>query len=336
MKFHYIPPLLMKPFALLLISTFFFPAFGAEKEIFTPEPAWQSVTLTGFTRPLARIELAGETSGRCLEVFADVGEAIPTDGVFACLDKTFIDLEIQSNQVEQQRLQREISYYRKEIERLQKLLQTSAAAQAELDRIQWNRDNSQYLLAARKVEAKRLAQQKARFCIRARPGLRVIERAIEVGEWVNAGQPVAVLGDFSSLAVPLAVNMEEWNALRALPELDLELPELERTVKAGILRMSPDFDVQTRKFPLELAVTEAVTPMRGGLRAQLALRLPHPDGAVVVPDGAVREHYEEFMLVRTDGERVPVMVLGQGPQAGTVLVSGAGLAEDEFVREPSH
>ena len=53
---------------------------------------------------------------------------------------------------------------------------------------------------------------------------------------------------------------------------------------------------------------------RGGLRAELTLKIPDPTGAVLVPASAVAERYEEFWLTKANGDKVRVQYLGRGIQ----------------------
>ena len=52
----------------------------------------REVTLTGYTRVRHVMDIVSEEAGRCTRVTADIGDAVGKDGVFAILDKTFIDL----------------------------------------------------------------------------------------------------------------------------------------------------------------------------------------------------------------------------------------------------
>jgi hypothetical protein len=84
-------------------------------------------------------------------------------------------------------------------------------------------------------------------------------------------------------------------------------------VKASVERVSLAFDPETRKVNVDLAVDEGLSHKRGGLRAELILSLPDLSGAVLVPNSALSERYEEFWLTRVDGKKVGVVFMGNGP-----------------------
>ena len=290
------------------------PPAAAAPHLFRARPAVRQVVLTGFTRARARIKITSEVSGRCLSVAAQVGQAIPPDGVFARLDDVFVRLELEANRVEQARLASRVAYLEKEVKRSRSLVRRRSQAQSELDRLEDQLGQARYRLRALAIAAKTLRERQRRFALTAPAGWLVIQRLLEPGQWVARGMVVGVVGDFSTLYVPLALSHPQLRALRRQAgKLRLRLPELGRLVPARLARVSPAFDPATRKINLDLAIKGGLEQMRGGLRAELTLEMPDPSGAVLVPAAALSRRYQEYWLTRKDGSQVRVLVLGDGP-----------------------
>jgi len=291
-------------------------------------PAHQRIILTGFTRARAEMALISEVAGRCQSVAAEVGETIGADGVFARLDATFVRLELEANQVEQSRLRSRIAYLAKELGRTKSLVRKKSQAQAKLDAEEQELDQARHQLKALEVARRTLAERLERHVIAAPAGWRMMERKVEPGQWVGRGAMVGRAGDFRKLLVPLALTPEELAALTAMPRITLAAPGGQGGIGAVIERQSPAFDPATRKLNLDLAVTPQpggpLSPGRGGLRLELELLVPDPAGAVLVPEAAVSERYQEHWLTRPDGERVGVVLLGPGPE-GSVRVAAPGV-----------
>lgn len=299
------------------------PASGpaAQAKLVEAKAAFHSVTLTGFTRAKAEIKLISEVAGRCLAVKAKVGQAIGKDGMFARLDATFTKLELEANLVEQSRLKSRLAYLEKELQRTRTLVARKSQAQAKLDAQEQQTDQARHQLRALQVQEKTLRERLARHLIKAPVGWLVMERLVEPGQWVAAGAAVGRVGDFRTLLVPLALTPAEYQVLRQAKELSLKIPATGQTVSASIYRVSPAFDPATRKIKLDLAISKGLALWRGGLRAMLTLDMPDPAGAVLLPAAAVGERYQEHWLIRADGSKVRVVVLGPGPQPGTLRVS---------------
>lgn len=290
----------------------------------TAKSAQQTVTLTGFTRARTLLDLSSEMSGRIETVFADVGEPIPKDGKFACLDRTFIKLEIESNRAEMTRTKIDIAYFTKQSLRHRKLVSQNSSAQIQLDDHERSLATAQQQLRISMIKGKELAERKRRYCIEAPAGWLVINRDIEPGEWVKIGDPAAKIGDFFSLLIPYAVSMPEYRALQQTSDrIQIDIPDLQTHAKAQIARVSPAFDAQSRKIMLDLAIDGTQANRRGGLRAQLSLDIPDQNNAILLPKAALDERYEQFWLQRSDGKRVKVVYLGMDnrrTEKGSALV----------------
>ncbi|MEA3348351.1 MAG: hypothetical protein U9Q39_04735, partial [Pseudomonadota bacterium] len=116
-------------FPLFFFSFFFlpYPVFAAEVEkdqsltICTARAAVQTTVLRGYTRARWRRFLTCEESGRCLEVRTEMGDQIGAAGLFARIDTTFIDLELEANQAAAARLENQMAYWHREVKRFRKL-----------------------------------------------------------------------------------------------------------------------------------------------------------------------------------------------------------------------
>ena len=94
-------------------------SIAQESQFVSVQPALQATTLTGFTRARHSLPIASEISGKVTHIYADIGHAIPANGVFACLDKTFIKLDIAStdNSIAQHGV--DLKYLSKQVDRHQ-------------------------------------------------------------------------------------------------------------------------------------------------------------------------------------------------------------------------
>jgi RND family efflux transporter MFP subunit len=330
-----------RPIALwpaICLALLSFPAAAAsaqnasQPELATARAAYHSISLSGFTRPRRVMELVSEESARCLEVLADVGEALGEDGVFARLDTTFIELDLEKVQAEQARAESEAEYYAKQVERYKDLVGGRTAAQKDLDDFIRLHSMAREELKALEVQERILREHLKRYVIKGPPGWRVIERFAEPGEWISSGEHAATVGDFNTLLVPFALTDEEYDWLsRRSGNLTLYVPSEEKRVAASIERVAPDFDPQTRKIKVELEVSGGLEEMRGGVRMELDFRSEDPTGAVLLPRAALMERYEEFFVLTPEGERIKVIYAGAEP-GGLARVMSEELSPGDTVQ----
>lgn len=310
-------------------------ALPAADNLVTARPAVQSETQSGFTRARTRLVLSAESAGRVVSVQGDVGDLLSGEQPFACLDQTFIDLELKANRSEREGLEVDKVYYAKEVERIRQLVKQNSSSESQLDAALRNLDKTRVQLESLEVAAQTLRERKQRHCIQPPAGWRVIRRYVEPGQWLNVGEPVVEVGDYRSLLVPFALSQEEYQVLlQAKDHLKISLPQRESEVSATLLRTSPAFDEASRKVHLDLEIAEGVVDPRGGLRADLSLDVPLRTGAVLVPSAALTQRYEQYWLTREGGEEVRVVYLGRsdGEESDWVrVVSPEVHAGDRFL-----
>ena len=323
---------------LFLLSCLLSTPLFAEESLVIAEAAYRQEVLSGFTRERTRLVLSAETGGRVDKVTGDVGDETQAETPFACLDTTFVDLELAANRQERAALQVDLTYYRKEVKRIRQLLAQKSSSESQLDAALRNLDKTRVQLKALEITGQTLSEKRTRHCVNTPGGWRVIHRHVEPGEWINAGQPVVEIGDYRRLLVPFALSVEEYQALQRQGEqLRLNLPQRDLQVPATPLRVSPAFDESSRKIGVELEIAEGLSDARGGLRAELSLSLPYDTGAVMLPASALMQRYEQYWLRRPDGKEVRVVYLGReaSPQGDLVRVVSAEVAPgDRFQRQP--
>ncbi|MFO7606912.1 MAG: efflux RND transporter periplasmic adaptor subunit [Desulfurivibrionaceae bacterium] len=324
-----------------LLTTLLFPissrASSEESRYFKAEPAADRVILTGFTRARATMKLTSLLTERIIEVKGDTGDRIGKDGVFARLDPSFAELDLQGVKIEQEKVTSRIDYLENELRRYRTLFEKQSVSEAKLDSLTHELDQARLTLRELQTEEQRLREHLKRHLITGPAGWLVIARHAEPGEWVTMGTPLAEIGDFRTLLVPFAVSHAEYLRIKQTAKaLSLHLPEEGLTVPAELHTISPDFDPQTRKFNLELIIGTPLPEQRGGIRTELAIEMPEPGGALLVPASAVDKRYDTHWLTAADGEKVAVIVLGPGPEPLTLRVSGEGIkAGDKFLRAPA-
>ncbi|MBU0676056.1 MAG: efflux RND transporter periplasmic adaptor subunit [Proteobacteria bacterium] len=327
----YIAPLI------LLAALFLCPVFASAKSpaLITANPSSTTIILTGFTRARATMSLVSQASDTVLAVTTDVGRKIPKDGVFARIDATFPELELTGNKIEQQKAESSIRYLEKEVNRLTALYAKESTPEAELDSLRQKLDQARFSLKSLQLNETRIKEIISRHVVTAPPGWTVITRMVEPDEWVVTGKPLAVIGDYRALVVPLAVEQAEYLQINSRAELTLRLPDLSRTVPATVFRHSPAFDPTTRKINLELLIKEDLPEMRGGIRAELTMEQPDPSQAVLVPSRSVLNRYETNWLITPEGKKIQVIRHGSGPD-GTARVSSPLIHPgDSFLENPN-
>lgn len=306
---------------------------AAESQLVTLQPSSQSITLSGFTRARRSIPIASEISGKVTHIYADIGQSIPDNGIFACLDKTFIKLDIANtvNSIAQHGI--DLKYLSKQVNRHKKLVQSNSAALSVLDDLTRQRGNAYRAIQREKIQKQKLEETKKRHCIKAPKSWKVTQRNIEVGQWITQGTPIAQADDYAQLLIPLTLTSEELKALEAKKDkFTIFFPEYEQHAPATIEHISPAFDEQSHKIRVDLLIADTATFYRGGIRAELTLEVSDKLNSFIIPNQALDERFEEVWITRKNGEKIRVMLLGR-LKNGQVKISSPKIKRgDQFKR----
>lgn len=322
-------------FILTLIAIQFSVVFSVyaetEAEWTTVEPAMRQVTITGFTRARSKMPLAAEESGKVKQIFADVGEPIPKTGTFSCLDDTFIEIDIKSAQNDISQNVIDINFFKKEESRHQKLAKKQTLALNVLDGITRDLGKSRRAYSAAVITKQRLQERKQRHCITAPAGWLVIDRSIEPKQWVNQGDVVAHVGDYTRLKVPISLSALELAALKARQDdINLLLTDYNIKVLAEIDHISPAFDERTRKTQVDLLLKENLPEFHGGMRVEVFLNAPQATTSFTISKQALEERFEEYWLQRKDGKRIRVKLLSDQADGKVKIKSSEIKLGDQF------
>lgn len=294
------------------------------------EPAENEVSISGFTRAHATLPVVSEVSGKIKEVFAHIGEPIPPNGKLACLDDIFVRLDLQSADNEIAQHNNDVNYYIKEVSRHEQLVAKKTTAISVLDSLNRDLINSQRALQAASIRKQRLNESKRRHCIEAPPGWLVINRSIEKGQWVNEGEVIAQIGDYSKLIVPITLTPGELASLSKKDKIEILLTEHNFKVPATIEHISPAFDENTRKIPVDLSLKAGLPEYRGGIRVELSLGLPGDDHTFLISQNALQQRFEENWLQHKDGKSIRVDLLSQEKYGKVKIKSAEVKAGDQF------
>ncbi len=310
-KLKHIMDLSLKNFMLFCLLQTLSLSVIAESNWLTAKAATRSVTITGFSRARFSMVLSTEVAGKTQQVFADVGDVIIDKGVFACLDETFVKLDIRSAQNDVAQHQVDIDFYRKQVSRYKKMVAKNSAAVSLFDDFERKLNNSKRLLQSNKIRQQRLQESQRRYCIYAPVGWRVIKRYVEPKQWLDVGKPVVMVGDYSRLLVPLALSLSELNALRQQAKgLQVYLPEYDVYIPATIERVSPEFDENSRKIQVDLQLQDNLPEHRGGIRVECVLQLADEAHTFLIAQQALDKRFEETWLQPKSGEMIRVQLLG--------------------------
>jgi multidrug resistance efflux pump len=100
------------------------------------------IIIIGFTRADTTVAITSEVSGRCKEVFVDIGDPVPGDSVFAKIDSTFTDIDLTANKISIAKAEKNFLFYNNQVARHTTLFSSKTTALTRLEELELRADLS--------------------------------------------------------------------------------------------------------------------------------------------------------------------------------------------------
>ena len=220
------------------------------------ETVMRTIVVNGKTAPARIVNLAAETDGRIVYTGAGRGASLEKGDIIVRLDER--DRSARLAQAEATVRQREVEY-----DARLRLKSESYVSEAQLQ-------EAIALLETAKAELTRARLDLTYMTIRAPFAGALQARAVEIGDFVSLGDPVATFVDNRTVIV--SANLSEFDArfVRVGDEATASLATGE-TVRGRIRYVAPVANEATRTFEVELEVDNRDGALRAGGTAELRI-----------------------------------------------------------------
>jgi multidrug efflux system membrane fusion protein len=220
------------------------------------EEVMRTIVVNGETAPSRIVNLAAETDGRIEFVGADRGASLERGDVIVRLDER--DRSARLAQAEALVRQREVEY-----EGRQRLQSESYVSEAQLQ-------EAVAMLESARAELTRARLDLDYMTIRAPFAGALQSRAVEIGDFVKRGDPIATYVDNRTIIVSANVSEFDAQSVETGQAAEARLATGE-VVRGRIRYVAPVADEATRTFTVELEVDNQGGRLRAGGTAELRI-----------------------------------------------------------------
>jgi RND family efflux transporter MFP subunit len=299
-------------------------ASAAESASIAPEPPPASVDVApavelalapmhwspGSVASREDARIAAEIGGRVAFV-AEVGRTVAAGDVLARLDPAPLRLREREAEADLARLRAQLDYARNQEARYAALVRNGGVAGAQLDQVSAERRVREQDVAAAQVALEQARLQLRQATVRAPfPGV-VVERSVQVGEFLAVGAPVARVVNPDALEVRARAPLALAGHLRAGESVSLR--DGDGVEAVPLATVVPVGDEASRQLELRIALNPAHVAPQGwvvGAAVQVGVPSDEPRNVVAVPRDALLLRKDGTYVVRVndDGatERLPV------------------------------
>ncbi len=153
----------------------------------------------------------------------------------------------------------------------------------------------------------------------------IVRKHVDVGDWVNAGAPVADLVDLDPVFAVGPVGERKIARLRTGLRATVTLDAFPGEVFPGeVAHIVPQADRRSRSFPVKVGLANARGRLKAGMLARVTVIVASGEPSVLVPkDAVVRRGPDELVFVVSNGQAKAVKVrTGRGWRALLEIADG--------------
>ncbi|BBI98631.1 hemolysin D [Ferrigenium kumadai] len=205
----------------------------------------QTYSADGLVEATRQSTVSAQIGGRVKEVLFDVGDRVAKGQVILRIDEREAAQALAGSQAQVLQAQANMQNAKANYERAKQLFAQKFISQAGLDKAQADYKVALAQAAASEAGAGQASLAHGYTSVIAPYGGVVAARLVEVGEMVMPGKPLMTGFDPSEMRVVVSVPQYKLADIGARPEASVEIPSLNRWIKAASVTVQPIADART-------------------------------------------------------------------------------------------
>jgi len=247
--------------------------------------------------------ISSETAGRVVDVLVEAGDRVQQGQVLLRLDVGRPASATQAANAAVAQSEARLTQAERELGRTKKLVKTGGLPEQRLDDAQ---DSVRLASAARdaaRAEARLARRGLTDAVVRAPFAATVVERTVELGEYLAPGSPLLTLADTSLLKARVLLDPREAIDVTVDSEATVYVHARPGEVFSGkVVRVGEVIDPRTRRLPVEVELDDHGGRLRPGLVARFSVVTGEPEMVMRVPlDGVFERFGSQHVYVIEDG-----------------------------------
>jgi membrane fusion protein (multidrug efflux system) len=300
-------------------------------EIVSTQTIYDLVTAVGTVMAYHDVMVSSETSGKVVQVLAEVGDKVTKGDTLIAVDDELPRLGVESARAQFMLAEANYVKAKRDLERSESLYEGEDISEFELEAMQLQEKSAeaQYLSAksALGVAERQLADTRIKSPIDGRVAL----RHVDIGATIAPGTPVASVVFVENVKVAFSVSEKEISKIKVgLPVRVSVQAYPDKDFRGEVYTVALKAEMDTRTFPIEV-----VLPNRGpdlllpGMIAQVEIEAGISDNAITVPHDAVVELRGTNIAYVTSGNSVEERKVKLGQTVGDRVIIESGLKPGE-------
>lgn len=277
------------------------------------------VVLSGSTEADKNVTFSAENPGRLEYLSVEFGQRVKKGQILARIDTAM--LKARFNQAEAN-----FQLANKTHERLQALMKDELVSQQQADEASAAMTSAEAALAIAKVSLDKSIVRSSTDGIVAR-------RLVEVGEYVNPGQPIVQVVDFRTIVVTAQVPENQVGDIKRGSPVKVRFDSIGEEYDGAVYVVCPAAHPTSRTFELRIKVPNNDYRILVGMSATIRILIRTNEKVIVVPqDVVVEEADQRIVFVSKNGiAEKRIVELGSSQEDMVILKSGVNVGDQLIV-----
>lgn len=269
--------------------------------------------------------LASESSGLVKKINFEIGKKVKKGDLLLSIDSSILDAQISSKKASLSIAKLERENAKRDFARYATLLEKKSIAQKVYDDAKLGFELSKQKVFSEEASFKELKIQKNKKFVKAPYSGVVVEKSINLDEWVNSGTPIAKIVNTKDLEMNFNLPMGYIKGLNKSKEYEIELAN--KTIKAKLYAAIPSGDTLTRTFPVRFKASVNNGFVFEGAQAKVKLAKNNKTEALTINRDAVIKRFGSDVIFTINDKSMAVMIPVQiiGYEGNKVGIQAQGL-----------
>lgn len=264
----------------------------------------QTYSIDGVVEATRQSTVSAQISGRVKAIYFDVGDRVSKGQVILRIDEREANQALAGSRAQLSQAEAALQNARLNYERSKQLFEQKFISQAALDKAKSDYEVAKAQAAASEAGAEQSALAQSYTSVLAPyPGV-VAARLVELGEMVTVGKPLMTGFDPSQLRVIASVPQEKLKDIGSHPIVTVEVPSLERWIKAASVTVQPSADVRTHSTQVRVDLPANQANLYPGMFVRTHF-VVGKEKKLLIPNSAVVHRSEVVAVYVVDEKDVP-------------------------------
>lgn len=271
-------------------------------------------------------KIASESSGVVKKISFEVGQKVKKDEVLVQIDSDILDAQIKASQAAVNMYEVQLKNAKKNYDRYSALIEKNSISQKVFDDAKVEYDVANENLISSKAKLNELTIQKSKKVIKAPYSGVIVEKNINLNEWLDIGSLTATIVNTEELEITFNLPISFIGGLKSGDDYDINISD--EIIKAKLYAAIPSGDKLTRTFPVRFKAEAGDKFIFDGASAKINFAKETKNIALVINRDAVIKRFNMdviFTIVNEKAVMIPVKVITYFGLNAAIM--GEGLAE---------